>query len=344
MLLKIGDLAKRVGLSVRALHHYDAIGLLSPSARSESGARLYGVQDLVRLHRIQALKELGYSLPDIRAALDDANADPLEVIERQMAELDAQAGRAQALRQRLQQLAAQLSGGGEGAASDWLDLLEMMGLHHKHFTQEEVHALRNPKGQPPAELEARWRRLASEVRQAMDRGLAPASAEAQALAWRWVRMVIALTSNSPVLARKLKAMHEQERRAQEIMGITPALLDWIGQAIAHARTALFARHLSPEEAAEVGRRQLAGRAYMNEWPALLALVREQMDAAAPPTAVAVQALMLRWRDLFRESHCGDDERLEAKVRAALAREPDLMLGVGVDEALMNYVRQAREAR
>ena len=343
MHLKIGDLAKRVGLSVRALHHYDAIGLLSPSARADSGSRLYGVQDLVRLHRIQALKELGYSLPDVRAALDDA-VDPLEVIERQIAELDAQARRAQALRQRLQQLAAHLSGGGEGAASDWLDLLEMMGLHHKHFTQDEVHALRNPQGQSPAELEAQWRQLAAEARQAMDRSLRPDSGDAQAMAWRWVRMVIALTSNSPVLAEKLKAMHEQEQRAQEIMGITPALLDWIGQAIAHARTALFARHLSPEEAAEVGRRQLAGRAYMNEWPALLALVREQMDAATPVDDPAVQALMVRWRELFRKSHCGDDERLEAKVRAALAQEPDLMLGVGVDEALMNYVRKAREAQ
>ncbi|MDW9246612.1 merR regulatory family protein [Burkholderia cepacia] len=42
MRLKIGDLAKKAGLSVRALHHYDAIGLLSPSQRTEGGARLYG--------------------------------------------------------------------------------------------------------------------------------------------------------------------------------------------------------------------------------------------------------------------------------------------------------------
>lgn len=42
MRLKIGELAKKVGLSVRALHHYDAIGLLSPSQRTDGGARLYG--------------------------------------------------------------------------------------------------------------------------------------------------------------------------------------------------------------------------------------------------------------------------------------------------------------
>jgi len=41
MSLKIGELAKRAGLTVRALHHYDHIGLLSPSSRSDSGFRLY---------------------------------------------------------------------------------------------------------------------------------------------------------------------------------------------------------------------------------------------------------------------------------------------------------------
>ena len=344
MLLKIGDLAKRAGLSVRALHHYDAIGLLSPSVRAESGSRLYGQADLIRLHRIQALKELGYSLPDIRAALDDGAVDPLEVIERQIAELEAEVRRAQALRGRLQHLAGQLSSGGEAAPTDWLDLLEMMSLHHRHLTQDEVHTLRNPEGQSIHSLDAQFGQLVAEVAQAMDRGVPVDSTDAQAMAWRWVRLVIALTSNNPALAHKLKAMQEQEPRAQAIMGITPATFDWIGRALAHGRTALFARHLSPEEAAEVGRRQLAGKAYINEWPALVALVREQMDAATPAAAPAVQALMVRWQALFRESHCGGDERLEAKVRAVFAHEPDLMLGVGVDEALMNYVRNAREVQ
>jgi DNA-binding transcriptional MerR regulator len=53
MQLKIGELAKKAGLSVRALHHYDAIGLLCPSQRSKGGARLYGRDDLIRIRRDQ---------------------------------------------------------------------------------------------------------------------------------------------------------------------------------------------------------------------------------------------------------------------------------------------------
>ncbi|WP_232443212.1 MerR family transcriptional regulator [Burkholderia ubonensis] len=64
MALKIGELAKRAGLTVRALHHYDAIGLLSPSARSDGGSRQYSHDDVIR--RIQALKHLGCSLSDIK--------------------------------------------------------------------------------------------------------------------------------------------------------------------------------------------------------------------------------------------------------------------------------------
>lgn len=51
MLLKVGELAKRTGLTVRALHHYDAIKLLCPSARSAAGYRLYNRADIERLYR-----------------------------------------------------------------------------------------------------------------------------------------------------------------------------------------------------------------------------------------------------------------------------------------------------
>jgi len=69
MLLKIGELAKCSGLTVRALHHYDHIGLLTPSTRSDLGYRLYNQADIARLHRIQALRKFGLSLADIGSYL-----------------------------------------------------------------------------------------------------------------------------------------------------------------------------------------------------------------------------------------------------------------------------------
>src|SRR6476660_2197765 len=95
MLLKVGDLARRTGLTVRTLHHYDEIGLLKPSGRSESRYRLYGEDDVARLHAIQALRHLGLPL------LDGSQAAPQRVIEQQMHALDHQIRQATELRERL---------------------------------------------------------------------------------------------------------------------------------------------------------------------------------------------------------------------------------------------------
>ena len=59
--MKVGQLAKRTGVSVRALHYYDEIGLLQPSTLTKSGHRLYGPAELVRLQQIKSLRQLGFS-------------------------------------------------------------------------------------------------------------------------------------------------------------------------------------------------------------------------------------------------------------------------------------------
>ena len=68
--LKVGELARRTGLTVRTLHHYDDIGLLSPSRRTASGHRLYALSEVRRLQQIASLRHVGLSLDDIRRCLD----------------------------------------------------------------------------------------------------------------------------------------------------------------------------------------------------------------------------------------------------------------------------------
>jgi DNA-binding transcriptional MerR regulator len=67
----VGTLAETSGLTVRTLHHWDAIGLLRPSERSAADHRVYTDEDVARLYRILALRELGLDLPTIGACLDD---------------------------------------------------------------------------------------------------------------------------------------------------------------------------------------------------------------------------------------------------------------------------------
>src|SRR5260370_470389 len=63
--LTVGELARRTGLPVRTLHHYDAIGLVRPSLRTEPGHRLYTPADVARLQQVVSLRQLGFSLEEI---------------------------------------------------------------------------------------------------------------------------------------------------------------------------------------------------------------------------------------------------------------------------------------
>jgi DNA-binding transcriptional MerR regulator len=67
----VGEVARLAGVTVRALHHYDRIGLVRPSGRSASGYRLYDERDLHRLQTVLYYRELGFGLDDIRTAVDD---------------------------------------------------------------------------------------------------------------------------------------------------------------------------------------------------------------------------------------------------------------------------------
>ncbi|WP_431042980.1 MerR family transcriptional regulator [Streptomyces sp. P1-3] len=83
MSYSVGQVADFAGVTVRTLHHYDEIGLLRPGARSRAGHRRYDDADLDRLQRILFYRELGFSLEEVAALLDDPDVDPQEHLRRQ---------------------------------------------------------------------------------------------------------------------------------------------------------------------------------------------------------------------------------------------------------------------
>lgn len=88
--LSVGALARLAGVSVRTLHHYDAVGLLRPSGRTGSGHRRYGAEDLERLHRILVYRQLGFDLGRIAEILRDPGEDAVGHLTRQRALLEQQ--------------------------------------------------------------------------------------------------------------------------------------------------------------------------------------------------------------------------------------------------------------
>ena len=99
--MTVGEVAKKMGVTVRTLQYYDKEGLLSPSAESDGGRRLYTDKDLVMLNQIISLKSLGFSLDDIKGRLF-----PLETPEEVANALTEQADD---IRKKIEQLKASLS-------------------------------------------------------------------------------------------------------------------------------------------------------------------------------------------------------------------------------------------
>src|SRR5579871_645150 len=185
--LKVGELARRTGLTVRTLHHYDAIGLLKPSLHTESGHRLYTAADVARLQQVFSLRQLGLSLEEVRDCLNRADFSPQKVIRLHLARLREQIEGQRRLCERLEALAAHLGAAEEVSADEFLSTIEVMTAMEQLYTPEQIKQLAEVGKQVSTEeiraVEQDWTALIAEVR--ANRDLDPASPQAQALARRW---------------------------------------------------------------------------------------------------------------------------------------------------------------
>jgi DNA-binding transcriptional MerR regulator len=337
MLLKIGDLAKRTGLTVRALHHYDNIKLLTPSARSDAGYRLYNQADIMRLHHIQALRQFGLSLADIGTTLTRNDIPLAAIVSRQIAMLTQQIAQADVLRERLQRLETQLARGLEPDLADWLTTLEHMTMFDKYFTPDELKQL--PLANPTPAMTDEWQALVASVQAQIDAGAEPHEAEPQALARQWTALTRRDTGSNPVLFAKLNKMHEQEPSVQAATGITPGLLHFLLEVMHEGKMALYRPYLNDEEyafmRANIGKRS-------SEWPPLFAQVRQAMDDGHAPDSPVAQELARYWFELFR-SYAGDNPETHLKFRRALAEQPGLTLDGMVDAAMRDFIRAAMQS-
>src|SRR4051794_27356725 len=105
---KVGELAERTGLTVRTLHHYDAVGLVRPSGRTDSahqsGHRLYMASDVARLQQVLSLKQLGFALEEIREYLSRPDYDPRRVVRMHLERVRGRAAELRRLEDRLASL------------------------------------------------------------------------------------------------------------------------------------------------------------------------------------------------------------------------------------------------
>lgn len=163
--LRVGEVAKRTGLSVRTLHHWDERGLLVPSGRSSSDYRLYSSEDIERLLQVQHLKSLGLSLDEISAALDSDDFDAALALEQH---IDAVADTLAAQQELLHKL-TRLRVAADAGWQEVLAVIELTErLRHPDAAVRFRAALEAPSG---ATIEELVERLATDPSEGVREGL-----------------------------------------------------------------------------------------------------------------------------------------------------------------------------
>ena len=240
--MKVGLLARRTGLTVRTLHHYDEIGLLTPSRRTPAGHRLYGEREVRRLQQIASLRQLGLSLEEIRDCLDRPEYSLEHVLDLQIERIQEQIGRHQRLHALIVGLRDRLRSAEGVSVDDLTRTIEVTMSYEKYYTPEQLEQLelrRQEVGDDRIqEVQQEWSELFAAFGDAMDEGLDPSSPEVKALARKSAALIAEFTGGDPGIAASLGNMYRSEGAenvaSQHGMSMKPGLWEYMGK----ARTAL----------------------------------------------------------------------------------------------------------
>jgi DNA-binding transcriptional MerR regulator len=235
--MKVGELARRTGLSVRTLHYYDEIDLLRPSYHTESGHRLYTAGDVARLQQIVSLRQLGFSLEEVRDCLDRPDFSPLEVIRLHVARLREQIELQRKLCEGLEALAEYFRPAGEVSAEAFLQAIEEMNMIQNYYTPEQLESFRKRNEEAAAagqdiarQGEADWNALLAQYKAEMEKGTDPADPRLQELEKRRRALVSAFSGGDAAIEQNLKRLWtEQGDKLCAQYGIDPKVMEYLGK-------------------------------------------------------------------------------------------------------------------
>jgi DNA-binding transcriptional MerR regulator len=232
---KVGELAKRTGMTVRTLHHYDEIGLLSPSRRTAAGHRLYGEDDVAKLQQVASLRSLGFPLEEIRELLSHKRLSPLQIVRMHADRMREQARTQQRLVERLDALAAGLSAAEAVSAEQLIATIEEITMFEKYYTPDQLDSLaqrREELGEARIkEVEGEWPVLQAAVQAEMERGTHPCDPRVQALAAKWKALVEEFTGGDAGIRQSVTNLLQNEDtvHGQPMAAMRP-MMDFMGRA------------------------------------------------------------------------------------------------------------------
>jgi DNA-binding transcriptional MerR regulator len=173
----VGELAEATGVTVRTLHHYDEIALLTPTSRSAAGHRRYAAADVRRLHRIAALRGFGFTLAQIAGVLDSGETDVRALVDQQLAQAEDRLAKVRRLCASLRSVALALAVTNPSPEM-FVQLIEGMTAMENAYSREELEAMTEHRRRMTEQLTPEEFAAMAERRRAMFEQLTPEQIEA----------------------------------------------------------------------------------------------------------------------------------------------------------------------
>ncbi len=238
--MKIGELSKKTGISIKSLHHYDDIDLLKPSMRSEAGHRLYSGNDLLRLQKILALKELGISLNEIKnilglstPSIESVFDQNIEILENERESLDRKLRLLKGVRQYLDIK--------DGAPVE--EIVSMIGefsLHEKYFSKEQLKDLEGREQELGfdriKDAINEWPKLIEDVTREMNKGTDPKDQKIQVMAKRWMELKNMFYNGDPKLEESARKMYSENPEVMKKYNLDQGVFEYMGKAMEHLKS------------------------------------------------------------------------------------------------------------
>jgi len=234
--ITVGALAARTGLTVRTLHHYDAMDLLSPSGRNEAGYRLYSEDDVRRLQHIVLLRGIGLALPSIAEALSKRPDDLVALLEQHANEMRGRVDEAVRLLERIEHMTEQLRSHSHQSLEEAFDTIHAVSMFERYFTPEQMDDIRERAREVGEarirEAEAEWPRLIAAVRHEMKSGTDPGDPRVAPLVRRWQELIDEFTNGRFDIAAGVGRMMHAEPAVRQRTGLDAETMEYVSRATA----------------------------------------------------------------------------------------------------------------
>jgi DNA-binding transcriptional MerR regulator len=239
------EFAKRAGVTVRALHHYDRLGLLRPTSYTQAGYRLYSEKSFVRLQQIVTLKFIGFSLKEIKEILNCDSFDLASALQTQRNVLKAKHRYIDLAIKAIEKAEETLSSKDETDLEAFAKIVEVITMEDnmdwtkKYYSEEAQAKIEERKKLWTPELQEQvtrdWNNLFKDIEEASATGEDPASEKSQSFVARWDTLLRGFTGGDPEIQKGLNKLYADQANWPANAGFKKYWNDEVEEFISKAR-------------------------------------------------------------------------------------------------------------